>query len=120
MDIKTRKRFEMIVQGDEDSLSLIAQKHSNGVGPAIPAGVRIPVASILDRLAAGESIAKIVDETGLSPDQVRDAIQYAAARIAREERMQRPRKTGPLMKIVGPWPGDETDEDLLAALKAMG
>ena len=35
-------------------------------------------------------------------------------------RLQPPPGKTPMEIIVGQWPGDETDEELLAALKAMG
>ncbi len=41
-------------------------------------GTRIDVATIVGALAAGESLETVAEEYGLSPEQVRAALSYAA------------------------------------------
>jgi len=47
-------------------------------GKPCVAGTRVDVATVVGGLAAGESVEEVADEYGLSVDQVRAALGYAA------------------------------------------
>jgi len=54
-------------------------------GKPIITGTRVDVATILGHLAAGDSLEELMDDYGLSREQVRAAIGYAAEIIALED-----------------------------------
>ena len=54
-------------------------------GKPIVKGTRVDVATILGHLAAGDSIEELMEDYGLSRDQVLAAIGYAAEIIALED-----------------------------------
>ena len=50
-------------------------------------GTRVPVSALLDELAAGSDIKEISREYGVTQDDVRAAIRFAAQLLATEDRM---------------------------------
>ena len=48
-------------------------------------GTRVPVAGVLDELAAGSDIEEIVQEYGITAEDVRAVLRYAAAVMAQED-----------------------------------
>ncbi len=56
------------------------------MGKPVIAGTRIPVALILEKLAAGETVADLLEaHPGLSEPAIRAALAYAAAVLRAEE-----------------------------------
>lgn len=53
-------------------------------GKPVITGTRVLVAVIVGSLAAGDSMETVCAEYGLTPDQVHDALGYAASRVAEE------------------------------------
>jgi uncharacterized protein (DUF433 family) len=54
-------------------------------GRPIIAGTRIPVSLVLGQLAGGESIERVIDEYGITREDVLAALSYAAKLISDEE-----------------------------------
>lgn len=54
-------------------------------GKPVLTGTRILVSQIVGHLAAGDSMETVCDAYGLTPEQVRAALGYAASRVASEE-----------------------------------
>jgi uncharacterized protein (DUF433 family) len=48
-------------------------------------GTRVPVAVVLDELAAGSTVEDIVREYGVTPEDVRAVLRYAASVMAEED-----------------------------------
>jgi uncharacterized protein (DUF433 family) len=48
-------------------------------------GTRVPVETVLGRLAGGMSVREVADEYGVRPKDVRAAIAYAAELVADEK-----------------------------------
>jgi len=54
-------------------------------GKPVIRGTRVPVDTIVARLAAGMAIDEITEEYGITPTDVYNALQYAARRISEEQ-----------------------------------
>ena len=54
-------------------------------GKPVIKGTRVPVATILDQLAAGVSHADIIREYQVGEEDIRAVLKYAAEILAREE-----------------------------------
>lgn len=54
-------------------------------GKPVITGTRVMVSQIVGHLAAGDTIETVCDAYGLTPEQVRAALGYAASRVAGEE-----------------------------------
>lgn len=54
-------------------------------GKPVITGTRVMVSQIVGHLAAGDSIETVCDAYGLTPEQVRAALGYAASRVAGED-----------------------------------
>ena len=54
-------------------------------GKPVITGTRVLVSQIVGHLAAGDTIEIVCDAYGLTPDQVRAALGYAASRVSGEE-----------------------------------
>jgi uncharacterized protein (DUF433 family) len=50
-------------------------------------GTRVPVAVLLDELAAGSEIKEISKEYGVTPEDIRAAIRFVSQLLATEDRM---------------------------------
>ncbi|MFZ5909283.1 MAG: DUF433 domain-containing protein [Chloroflexota bacterium] len=55
------------------------------LGKPVIRGTRVPVDTIVARLAAGMAVAEITEEHGITPTDVYNALQYAARRISEEQ-----------------------------------
>lgn len=53
-------------------------------GKPVIQGTRVPVALIIDEVAGGMSITEVMTEYELTEEQVRAALQYAAAALREE------------------------------------
>jgi uncharacterized protein (DUF433 family) len=62
------------------SPGIVSDPHING-GKAILEGTRVPVKMILVDLSQGMSIGEICEEYDLTEEQVRNALNYAAALV---------------------------------------
>ncbi len=56
-------------------------------GQPVIRGTRVPVSVLLDELAAGSEVAEITREYGVTKDDVRAAIRFAAQLVATEDRL---------------------------------
>ncbi len=56
-------------------------------GQPVIKGTRVPVSVLLDELAAGSEVAEITKEYGVTREDVRAAIRFAAQLVATEDRM---------------------------------
>lgn len=54
-------------------------------GKPVITGTRVLVAQIVGHLAAGDTIETVREAYGLTPEQVRAALGYAASRVTSEE-----------------------------------
>lgn len=54
-------------------------------GKPVITGTRVLVSQIIGHLAAGDTVETVCEAYGLTPDQVRAALGYAASRVADEE-----------------------------------
>jgi uncharacterized protein (DUF433 family) len=115
MNQTIKTRHEIALRGDPGELNLVAGTSLNGAGPAIHAGDRVPVSILLEKLAAVGSMTELADGLGWSMEQIQEALHFAAARLKRDEI-----HSAKSSNVIPPWPGNETEVELLAALKAMG
>lgn len=56
-------------------------------GQPVIKGTRVPVAVLLDELAAGTATDSIADEYAVTQEDIRAAIRFAAQLVASEDRM---------------------------------
>jgi uncharacterized protein (DUF433 family) len=63
----------------------IVTDHAIRKGQPVIRGTRVPVAIVVGRVGAGESIEAVADDYGITRDDVLAALAYAAKRIANEE-----------------------------------
>jgi uncharacterized protein (DUF433 family) len=56
-------------------------------GQPVIKGTRVPVALLLDELAAGSAVETIAKEYGVTEADVRAAVRFAAQLVASEDRM---------------------------------
>ncbi len=56
-------------------------------GHPVIKGTRVPVSVLLDELAAGLEVAEITREYGVTKEDVRAAIRFAAQLVATEDRL---------------------------------
>ncbi len=56
-------------------------------GQPVIIGTRVPVSILLEELAAGSEISEITGEYGVTQEDVRAAIRFAAQLVATEDRM---------------------------------
>ena len=54
-------------------------------GKPVIRGTRVPVDTIVARVATGMAIEKLADEYGITPADVYNALNYAAKRLAEEQ-----------------------------------
>lgn len=67
-----------------DYKNFIAIKKGVLGGKPVIKGTRIPLATIVDEIAGGVEIQEIMKEYDLAEEQVRAALQYAAASLREE------------------------------------
>jgi uncharacterized protein (DUF433 family) len=53
-------------------------------GKPVVKGTRVPIELLVGKVAGGMSIEEVADEYGVTPEDVRAAIGYAAQRLAEE------------------------------------
>ncbi|NCP15714.1 DUF433 domain-containing protein [bacterium] len=54
-------------------------------GRPVIRGTRVPVETVVGRIAAGMSFANVADEYGITADDIYNALRYAAHRLAEEQ-----------------------------------